>query len=230
VVDKTPTYALDTQALERAERLFQTPKYVHLVRHPYTVIESFLRVRLDKLLGPNLFKESDVDPYIVAETVWALSNRTLHEFLAHIEPERQHVVRYEDLVSDPTAVMTGLCQFLEISFDEAVLHPYDNPLGRMAGGIGDPNIFRHERINPERGEAWKTVKLPRYLDETTKRLALQFGYDLFGDTEQSGGESLPSGPGRQSAEQAPFDTTDLSDEEVDRMLKKLLEKADRPNA
>jgi acyl transferase domain-containing protein len=198
LVDKTPTYALDAEALERAERLFEAPKYIHLVRHPYTVIESFLRARLDKLLGPNLFKESDVDPYVVAETVWTISNRTLLQFLARVEPERQRQVRYEDLVSDPATVMADLCQFLGVSFDEAVLNPYDNPLGRMTGGIGDPNIFRHKRISPERGEAWKKIKLPRYLDESTRQLAHQFGYELPGDDE-------------------------LSDAEVDRMLNELLE-------
>ena len=76
LIDKSPTYALDLEALERAERFFEAPRYIHLVRHPYSVIESFLRARLDVLLGPNLFKEPDVDSYVVAETVWAASNRT----------------------------------------------------------------------------------------------------------------------------------------------------------
>jgi len=222
LVDKTPTYAVDMEALERAERLFEAPKYIHLVRHPYTVIDSFLRVRLDKLLGPNLFKEPDVDPYVVAETVWALSNRNMLQFLERIEPGRQHLVRYEDLVSDPASVMTDLCRFLGIPFNEAVLSPYDNPLGRMVGGIGDPNIFQHDRINPERGEAWKKIRLPRYLDESTRQLALQFGYELPGDVEADG--QLSPALDQPGEEQLPIDLNELSDEEVDRMLDELLKK------
>ncbi len=225
LVDKTPTYALDMEALERAERLFEAPKYVHLVRHPYTVIESFLHARLDKLLGPNLFEEPDVDPYVVAETVWAVANRSLLQFLARIEPERQHLVRYEELVSDPASVMADLCRFLGVPFDEAVLRPYDNPVRRMTGGIGDPNIFRHKNINPGRGEAWKKIRLPRYLDESTKQLARQLGYELPGEVEMpmSGGPSL-SMPDQPDEERLPVTLNELSDEQVDRLLNELLEK------
>src|SRR5206468_1745548 len=76
LVDKSPTYALDLETLARADRYFEAPRYIHLVRHPYTMIESFVRARLDTLLGPNLFKQPEVDPYVVAEMVWANSNRT----------------------------------------------------------------------------------------------------------------------------------------------------------
>lgn len=221
LVDKTPTYALDVAALERAERLFEAPKYIHLVRHPYAVIESFLRVRLDKLLGPNLFQESDVDPYVVAEAVWAIANRNLLQFLARIEPERRHLVRYEEMVSNPAGVMTDLCRFLGVPFDEVVLNPYDNPRERMMGGIGDPNIFRHKNINSERGEAWKKIRLPRYLDESTKQVTRQLGYELPGDLE------APTFDDQSATEPLSVDLRKLSDEEVDRMLNALLESKER---
>ena len=58
----------------RAGRTLLPGAQVHPPHSPsLTVIEFFLRARLDKLLGPNLFKEPDVDPYVVAETVWAAS-------------------------------------------------------------------------------------------------------------------------------------------------------------
>src|SRR5262249_31497398 len=45
LIDKSPTYASDFGALQRAEMMFQGAKYIHLVRHPYSVIESFVRMR-----------------------------------------------------------------------------------------------------------------------------------------------------------------------------------------
>jgi acyl carrier protein len=213
LVDKSPTYALDPEALARAERFFDRPKYMHLIRHPYTVMESILHARLDTLLGPNLFKEPDVDPYVVAETIWAASYRTVLQFLSDIPPEQQTLVRYEELVSDAAGVMTGLCAFLGIPFDTSVLNPYDDTQKRMVGGIGDPNIFKHKSINPKRGEAWRSIQLPRYLDESTRRVATQLGYELPGELAAPTSEALP-----------PLNLDGLSDEEVDRLLSELLEK------
>ena len=39
------------KALERAEELFEAPRYIYLTRHPYAVIESVVRNRLDRLVG-----------------------------------------------------------------------------------------------------------------------------------------------------------------------------------
>ncbi len=216
LIDKTPTYSLDPETLERAEKLFESPKYVHLVRHPYAVIDSFLRIRLDKLFGPNIFKEIDVDPYVIAETVWATANRNLLEFLETVDPARHYLVRYEDMVSDPTQVMTGLCQFLGVPFDEAVLNPYDGRHERMTGGLGDPNIFQHKQIDPALGEAWKKIRLPRRLDASTQQLAARFGYEL--PTEA---ESLLSGMGISEMD-ILANQDKLSAEEVAAMLGALL--------
>ena len=35
LVDKTPSYALDPSALEKAEADFESALYIHLVRHPF---------------------------------------------------------------------------------------------------------------------------------------------------------------------------------------------------
>jgi hypothetical protein len=141
-------------------------------------MDSFLRIRLDKLFGPNMFKEADVDPYVIAETVWATANRNLLEFLEEIEPERHLLVRYEEMVRDPLAVMSRLCQFLEIPFDDVVLCPYDGRRERMTGGLGDPNIFQHNQVDASLADTWKKIHLPHHLDPSTVALARQLGYDL----------------------------------------------------
>ena len=205
----------------RAATLFESPKYILLVRHPSAVIESFLRGRYDRLIGPRLFKEADPDPYVVAETIWATSNRNLLQFLAMVKPERQYLVHYEELVSDPVRVMSGLCRFLGVAFDEAVLHPYDGQHKRMSGGVGDvgdPNFLQHTRIDPSRGEAWKKINLPRLLDDTTRELALRLGYEL------PVVETLaPPAPNPVDEEQLLASLAAVSDAEVSAMLGELEE-------
>ena len=216
LLDKTPTYSLDPETLWRAESMFESPKYIYLVRHPYAVIDSFLRIRLDKLFGPNMFEEADVDPYVVSETVWAQSNRNLLQFMEQVEPERHYLVRFEEMVKDPLTIMTGLCQFLGIPFDEAVLNPYDGRRERMTGGLGDPNIFLHKQIAPALGEAWKKIRLPRLLDEATVEVATKLGYSLPRETE-----AQASG-GRTGEADILANLDNLSAEEVAAMLANLL--------
>ena len=223
LIDKTPTYSLDSETLPRSEWLFESPKYIHLVRHPYAVIESFLRIRLDKLFGPNMFKETDIDPYVIAETVWATANRNLLQFLETVEPERHYLVRYEDMVGDPAAVMTRLCNFLGIPFDEAVLTPYDGRRERMTGGLGDPNIFQHKQIDPALGETWKKVRLPRLLDPSTVEIATKLGYTLPRETEaQAAGKPMNNA-------ELLANLDNLSAEEVAAMLSNLLAEDDDAN-
>jgi phthiocerol/phenolphthiocerol synthesis type-I polyketide synthase E len=218
LLDKTPTYSMDLDTLKRAEELFDKPKYIYLFRHPYPVMESLLRIRLDKLFGPSLFDEPDVDPYAVAETVWAISNRNLLTFLDQIEPERCCWVRYEDLVSQTPQVMEGVCRFLGIPFHESVLNPYDGRRERMMGGLGDPNILQHSGIEAELGKAWKNIHWPRRLDASTQQLAARLGYDLPEiETAQIGPGAFHAG----DEERLLANLDQLSDEQVSAMLQNL---------
>ena len=210
LVDKTPTYAMDPTTLQRAEEMFDDAKYIYLFRHPYPVMDSLLRIRLDQLFGPSLFDQAEVDPFVVAETVWAIANRNLLNFFDRIGPERCRWVRYEDLVSQPETVMRDLCRFLEIPFHEGVLHPYDGRRERMIGGLGDPNILQHNRIEPRLGEAWKNIKWPRSLDASTRQLVMRLGYEL-----------PAAEPAVNDTITLPVNLDNLSDEEVRRMLEQL---------
>ncbi|GAB4215713.1 MAG: hypothetical protein OHK0022_55960 [Roseiflexaceae bacterium] len=178
LIDKSPSYSLSLDTLRRGEELFEGAKYVHLVRHPYAMIESFLRIRLDKLFGPSIYAGSGVDPYVIAEKVWLVCNRNVRDFFAEIDQERGYVLRYEDLVADPRGKLGELCEFLEIPFDPAVLQPYDNKRERMITGIGDPNILEHSAIDPQLGQAWRQIKLPHRLGAEAARLAEAYGYEL----------------------------------------------------
>ena len=178
LIDKSPTYASNRETLERAEAIFDGAKYIHLVRHPYSVIESFARMRMDKLVS-----SGDSDPYQLAELIWRDSNQNILNLAQDIDSDRYHLVCYEDLVSKPQAVLEGICKFLEVDFDPAVLTPYQGD--RMTDGVsdnamslGDPNFLNHRTIDAQLADTWKEIKLPNPLGTYSQQLAQQLKYEL----------------------------------------------------
>ncbi len=178
LVDKSPSYAISPATLAHAEALFDGPKYIHLIRHPYAVIESFVRNRLQRLIPTG-----NADPHDLAEQVWTTSNRNTLRFVEGVDPGRRHRIRYEEMVADPEPVLLRLCQFLQIPFDDALLKPYEGP--RMTDGvhaqslsIGDPGFLDHSMIEPALGEAWKSIRLPRRLGGSTRQIATELEYSL----------------------------------------------------
>ncbi|MEH1781706.1 MAG: type I polyketide synthase [Nostoc sp.] len=178
LVDKSPSYAVNRAILERGEAIFANSKYIHLVRHPYPVIESFVRMRMQKMAGLG-----DENPYQIAEQVWTKSNQNILDFLAQIEPERHHQIRYEELVKDPSGTLSELCDFLNVDFDAALLQPYEGD--RMTEGvyqsslsISDPNFLKHDSVDASLGDKWKSIQLPHQLGEETRQIVNQFNYEL----------------------------------------------------
>jgi acyl transferase domain-containing protein/acyl-CoA synthetase (AMP-forming)/AMP-acid ligase II/pimeloyl-ACP methyl ester carboxylesterase len=178
LVDKSPTYASNRETLDKAEAIFDGAKYIHLVRHPYSVIESFARMRMDKLVG-----SADGEPAQLAELIWRDSNQNILNLAEEIDPKRYHLVYYEELVSKPQSVLKGICEFLEVPFDAAVLTPYQGDrqtdgVSDTAMSLGDPNFLKHQTIDAQLAEAWKEIKLPKALGKYTQQLAQQFKYEL----------------------------------------------------
>jgi len=178
LVDKSPTYAMSRETLQHSALLFDGAKYIHLVRHPYAVIESFVRLRMDKLLGGG-----DANPYQLAEEIWTSCNQNIFEFCQTLESERHHLVVYEELVRNPQPVLEGICQFLGVSFLPELLNPYDGK--RMTDGvysqsmsIGDPNFKTRKKLDPKLGDAWKTIQLPNPLGTVAQKVATQLEYEI----------------------------------------------------
>jgi pimeloyl-ACP methyl ester carboxylesterase/NAD(P)-dependent dehydrogenase (short-subunit alcohol dehydrogenase family)/aryl carrier-like protein len=178
LVDKSPTYARSLETLQRAEKLFAEAQYIDLTRHPYAMIESFVRQRMNKIIGA-----SDADPHLLAEQIWLQTNQNVLDFFQQVPPQRQHIVRYEELVSQPEKVASSLCRFLGIPMEQAILKPYEGE--RMTDGvhtrslsIGDPNFLTHDKIDPALAEVWKKISLPHPLGQLAGQVAATLGYDL----------------------------------------------------
>ena len=128
LVDKSPSYALDPSALRKAEADFEDARYIHLVRHPRPMIESFERHHMEQVL---YLDEHPFDPRHLAGLIWTMSHRNIIEFLSGVPKERWFFrLQFEELVRDPTAQMEALCRRLGLAFDPAVLQPYDRLDGK----------------------------------------------------------------------------------------------------
>ncbi|HET9316133.1 MAG TPA: SDR family NAD(P)-dependent oxidoreductase, partial [Vicinamibacteria bacterium] len=178
LVDKSPSYGGRMDVLQKAEALFEDAHYIFLTRHPYAVIESFVRNRMEKIVGGDAS-----DAHRRAEQVWSDMNANIVQFLRRVDPRRQLTVRYEDLVSQPARVGREITDFLGLEWDAAILKPYEGR--RMTDGvkpgslgIGDPNLLDHDSIDPSLGDAWRAIRLPRGLSPETCRLARELGYEL----------------------------------------------------
>jgi amino acid adenylation domain-containing protein len=178
LVDKTPSYALDQKILERAEVDFENALYIHLLRHPAGMVRSFEEAKLDQIF----FRyEHSFSRRELAEVIWTLSNQNIVEFLGNVPRERQHRVKFEDLLREPQPVMESLCRFLGLSFHAEMLQPYKDKERRMTDGIhaesrmlGDVKFHSYDRIDARVGDKWKEADAN--LGDVTWELAEMLGY------------------------------------------------------
>ncbi len=181
LVDKSPSYALDFAALEKAERDFKDPLYIHLVRHPYSVIHSFEAYHMDQVL---FLRPHPFPPRLLAELVWIISHQNVIDFLHGIPDRRQFQLRFEDLVTNPERSIKNLCRSLSLEFHPGMLDPYSHLGSKMTDGLhpeskpmGDTHFLEYGRIRPEMANAWKGVLEDDSLSDITWDLASGFGYE-----------------------------------------------------
>ncbi|MGK7888656.1 MAG: sulfotransferase [Leptolyngbyaceae cyanobacterium] len=190
LVDKSPSYAKNWSALQQAEQIFTDAQYIHLTRHPYAAIQSFVQADLVALAN-----KEQPDPYPVAEKIWVKSHRNALALADQLPPERYHRIRYEDLVRHPAATMEQLCQFLHLPFVTDLLQPYEGQ--RMQQGdhsaeaLGDPNFLTHHTIDAKLADAWRTIQLPYRLGAKAQQLANQLNYSLPQEQAKSSSTDLP---------------------------------------
>jgi amino acid adenylation domain-containing protein len=182
LVDKSPSYAMDPGALRKAEADFDGALYIHLVRDPVPMIESFARHHMDQVLH---IGEHPFGPRQLAELLWTISHRNIGEFLAGVPPERWVRIRFEELVTDPATQMESLCRRLGLPFDPGVLQPYEGVESKMVDGVypesapmGDPNFLARGRIDPSTAQAGARSAEAVELGAPTIELATSLGYDV----------------------------------------------------
>lgn len=181
LVDKTPIYAMHEGILRRAERDFDQPLFIHLVRHPCGMMRSFEDAKIEQLIP--FMRDSHFTRRQLAELTWYVTNQNIARLLADVPPSRWFRVRYEDLVHDPKATVSQLCDFLGVPFAAEMLDPYTDSEARMTGGLsnaaeysGDLKFHLHARIEPDAADRWKKFDSEKTLSPMTRELAAEFGY------------------------------------------------------
>jgi acyl transferase domain-containing protein/thioesterase domain-containing protein/SAM-dependent methyltransferase/acyl carrier protein len=178
LIDESPLYAADLETIERIEHLFDAAKYIHFVCHPYSMIESYVRA-----YSSGEIAAEGADPIATAEQIWALSHCNMQRFARRIDPERVHIVRYEDFVADSDRVLRRLLEFLGLPF-EANLFVSSNDSDVPGNAISDPNESSALLLNTQAvdghlpNEAWRDIDLERPLSGFVRRIAAELNYEL----------------------------------------------------
>ncbi|MGO8756457.1 MAG: sulfotransferase family protein [Gallionellaceae bacterium] len=171
LIDKTPSYARHPVLLERAEQMFVNPRYFFMTRHPYAVMDSYVRSRFYRLYG-NIWGAFGANPWHTSEFYWTTMNRNILDFLKQIPTSRWMRVTYEGLMLETEKVLSEACQLLSVPFDERMLEPYQS-------GISITGYLK-ERKRVEHGlaEAWRDKRPPHQLSRLTRQVAEELGYEL----------------------------------------------------
>lgn len=120
---------------DRLLRLWPEARFVHLLRDGRDVARSCIAMGW----AGNVW--TGAQRWIDAETLWS-------ELARAIPAERRLDVRYEDLVSDPEAVLGRVCRFLGREFDAGMLdYPESSTYGRP-----DPSLAERWRRDLSSGE------------------------------------------------------------------------------
>ncbi|MDY7076205.1 MAG: amino acid adenylation domain-containing protein [Chloroflexota bacterium] len=179
LVDKTPTYPLDLETLKRMEADFENAQYIHLFRHPYATLYSFVEAKLDQVFFRH---EYPFSRRVLAELVWIVGHQNTLEFLQTIPQDRQYRLAFEDLVTRPEPVMRGVCQFLGVEFHPALVRPYDGD--RMTDGIrpgeqmvGDFKFYLRKEIDAGAADRWKKFHTVDFLSDVGWEVAESLGYE-----------------------------------------------------
>jgi hypothetical protein len=144
VGDKTPRYVRFLQTLSG---LWPEARFVHLIRDGRDVCLSVL----DWKKGTPKFSTWAEDPISTAALWWEWQVR-LGRDAASVLGRRYHELRYESLVAEPERECAALCEFLELSYDPAMLRFHE---GRMRD---DPRLDAKQAWRPvtQGLRAWKS--------------------------------------------------------------------------
>jgi hypothetical protein len=162
-IDHTPGNIRFVQTLLRS---FPDARFVNIVRDGRAVTASVLPLDW----GPNDVFESAY--HWSAQVAAGLAAAT------HFGPEVVHTVRYEDLVKDPATVLSGICAFAGMDFDEAMVGSRDYRLRGYERGQQDLVL---QSPDLSRIDGWRqqlTAHQVRDFEWITGELLGYLGYDL----------------------------------------------------
>ncbi|HWY14127.1 MAG TPA: sulfotransferase [Rhizomicrobium sp.] len=91
------------------DELFPHSSFIHIVRDGRDVFDSWRKMDQSR----NHASTAALD--------WRLKLRFIEKAFAQLSTDRTLIIRYEDLLADPTRVIASLCGFLKVDFEEGML-------------------------------------------------------------------------------------------------------------
>lgn len=139
--DKTPSYVLSIDLLAAT---FPEALFIHLIRDGRDVALSYL----DTDFGSRTFGQAAI--------YWDRFVRAGRASGDGLGPDRYREVRYEDLVRDPERILTELCAFVGLAFDERMLR-YHERADTLVSGLSHKEHHRNLYRPPTVGlRDWRT--------------------------------------------------------------------------
>jgi hypothetical protein len=161
--DKTPLNVFDLPILNK---VFPKAQFIHIVRDGCDVVESYLRSGIYTDL-------------LSAGKRWSNSVRAFRDF-SRKHPSSCFVIRYEDLVLSPHDTIQGVCDFLQVEFEDQMLDSEE-----LSGLMGDVDMHSHHKrvggkITSSRigaGRESLSAEEKQVLSELIDTDLVQLGYD-----------------------------------------------------
>jgi hypothetical protein len=157
IVDKSPTYTMESERLYRIYEACPDARFIHLVRHPIKQCESVMKLNYGSFaLFVNSIEYRDERAYIEPQIAWHDMNVNIISFLEDAVPaERYMRIRGESIMERPKEVLREICRWLDIRDDDAaieeMMHPERSPFacfGPITALFGnDPNFLRKPRFS-----------------------------------------------------------------------------------
>jgi Sulfotransferase family len=138
--DKTPHYYLCWRKLMR---LFSGSKLVHIIRDGRDVNLSLERVGWH---GPTAAHRA---------RYWHQRVKMAHAAARELGPERNMIIRYEDLVLDSRATLDAVCDFLGETFEPRMLEFFEDAAMHLSDIDGDVHTKLHRPPRPEDVGRWR---------------------------------------------------------------------------
>ena len=167
----------DSSVIARYTDAFPNAKVIHLVRHPYSVLDSLKRTEIVNLKRNYCISERDLLESFYSKFA-APSLKNADNCLA--DPQKHYLVKYEDLVADPQKTMESLFTWLDIKSHPDGLSP--TMAGKPFKGYSSNKNLNHnavinsDRVNDYRGTVGS--REIRFIDHLLSHDMKKINYDV----------------------------------------------------
>lgn len=137
-------------------KIWPDSKFIHIVRDPRDVTRSYVQMGW----GGHVW---------VAADTWLELERQWNDFILTLPEDRFITIKYEDLVQKPEEVLSGLCGFIGILYNESMMN-YSESSTYSSPDMSLLNQWRYKA----------TVYEVALVEYKLKDMMLKYGYELSG--------------------------------------------------